>query len=274
MNIPKYLEDNASRIKQLGEQELNEWSSSYEAEGFNKFKIIEEIKETFPSKRIYRSDIIKMFQNNKIYLGFVTAMMWGGINATRPHKKAGGVTETNFYKILSYKKESIEESIIFSNKCFEEGDFKTPFKQMMPSNKYKIPGVGYPYFTKIFFFLGQSNDHIKIKPLILDKWTSNSFYALLSQSYPEDIPKFFRTIKSSKNTNSPGEVVLRSGKNLINAYERFNHLMNDWAQQLNISPDKLEEFVFGYRLDSGDRASNPRVQLWQIVDNNKNLVSK
>jgi hypothetical protein len=52
---------------------------------------------------------------------------------------------------------------------------------MCPNQKNRINGIGPSYFTKLFFFVGQSDDEIKIKPLILDKWTINAFGAMLLQ---------------------------------------------------------------------------------------------
>ena len=77
-----------------------------------------------------------------------------------------------------------------------DNDIALTFNHFMPGAKYKIPGVGYRYFTKIFFFLGEANPAIATKPLIFDRWTQNAFFSLLLQSYPSETKDFFRGLKA------------------------------------------------------------------------------
>ena len=80
-------------------------------------------------------------------------------------------------------------------------------------------------------------------------------------------------MNDGKKASSPGDVSLRSGKKLINAYVRFVEPMNYWATIIGASPAKLEEFAFGYDLRSGSRHGNPRMELWKIVKVNRGLVA-
>jgi hypothetical protein len=177
------------------------------------------------------------------------------------------------YRALSHPQKKVEDAIKNAEDSFMRNDYSTPFKQMMRGKSHNIPGIDYRYFTKIFFFIGQANNTIVNKPLIFDKWTSNAFFALLSQTYPEEVCRFFRDVKDGKKTGNPGEVAVRSGDSLVDAYVRFVELMNCWAAHIGTSPDKLEEFIFGYDLRNGNKTGNPRIELWQIVDSNRHLVN-
>ena len=273
MPLPRYLTDSADRIKNMHPQLLGAWNANYDNPAFTHFPIMIELKDRFPNKVINRSDIITLFTNGDKYLGFIAAMVWGFINASRPRKKGGDRTETNLYRVLSHPREKVVAAINNAEDSFKKNDYRTPFKQMMRGESHNIPGIDYPYFTKIFFFIGQASKEIAIKPLIFDKWTSNAFYALLSQSYPGEVHRFFRRVKDAKEQGSPGEVLLRSRKHLEDTYIRYVELMNCWAANIGVSPDKLEEFVFGYNLKTGD-SGNPRVELWKIVDLGRQLAGR
>lgn len=257
MTLPKYLAENETRITSIGSQNLPSWAAAYDDPIFNKFSVMEELRERFPSKKIARSDITVLFENNDIYLGFIASMVWGGISSTRPKVK-GDKTTTDFYKALSHPQNLIEDSVNTSTMQIAKGDIETPFNNFMPKGDYKIQGIAYSFFTKIFFFIGQANPKIAEKPLIFDKWTKNAFYALLTDTYPDEIPQYFLT------KNNKDAVNVRSGKKLTAAYVRYVELMNAWSKEMNIAPDKLEQFVFGYnRKDKNP--NNPRLELWNII---------
>ena len=208
------------------------------------------------------------------HLAFVAAMVWGFINASRPRAKGGDRTTTNLYRALSHPKSKILRSIDYAEERFLENDFISPFRKMMRGGENNIPGIDYRYFTKIFFFMGQANEEITTKPLILDKWTSNAFYALLAQVKPGDICKYFRKIEHPSKESNPGEVVVRSGSKLFAAYDRYVNEMNNWSHRLSVNPDRLEEFVFGTDLRQGIKSQNPRVELWSIIKVNQHLINQ
>jgi hypothetical protein len=274
MSVPNYLKINKQRIKNLPTQDLGAWNANYDNKVFDKFKVVLDLRERFPGKKINRADIINLFRQDEKYLGFVATMVWGFINASRPRIKGGDRTTTNFYRALSHERERVEAAIEFAENAFTEGDYRRPFKEMMRGERHNIPGIDYRYYTKIFFFLGQANQAIIRKPLIFDKWTANAFFALLSQSQPDRVCEYFRDVKNAKNANSPGEAIVRSGNSLIDAYETFITLINEWSEDLDVSPDKLEEFIFGFDLRNRIRGLNPRIELWEIIDNNRHLVKK
>ena len=112
----------------------------------------------------------------------------------------------------------------------------------------------------MIYFLGHGDNKVKIKPLILDKWTCNAYLALLIDSLQIDKIKLFYTGKIDEKNKS---VSLRNNKSKI--YKSFVEDMNKWANLLNIPASKLEEFIFGISLKENKSNNNPRIQLWKII---------
>ena len=271
MPLPDYLENNSFRINELPHQELGPWGAQYNAKEFHNFPVVQELNERFPQRTIQREDIVNLFLENRPYLAFVAAMVWGYINATRPREQGGGPQDTNFYCMLAHGEQNVLKAIESAQQHLQKGDFTTPFKDMMPNGVHRIPGVGYAYFTKLFFFLGQSDDEVKIKPLIFDKWTSNAFCALLSQSDPKCVKNYFNGLKQSAGNINPGRAIVGLGQNLVKAYESYVLYMNEWATELGVPPGRLEEFVFGSHLGHNNADTNPRRELWDIAINNARI---
>jgi hypothetical protein len=274
MSLPHYLNVNADRIKKRQSQNLGAWDATYDHSAFDDFQVIKDLRSRFPNKTIHRADVVNLFQEGHKYLAFFAAMVWGHINASRPRIKGGDRKTTNLYRALTHPESKIIKSIDYAESCLLRNDFISPFRKMMQDKENSVPGVGYRYFTKIFFFIGQANANIKVKPLILDKWTSNAFYALLAQVNPDDVCKYFREIKDASNKDHPGEVIVRSGHKLFDAYDRYVKEMNDWSGDLSVEPARLEEFVFGADLRQGIKSENPRVELWGIIKANQHLIRR
>jgi len=73
------------------------------------FEIIRKFFKTFPDlkkKSIQRADVSELFRKKQYYLGFITAMIWGGINASRPKKKDDFET-IHFYTLLKQDEKKI-----------------------------------------------------------------------------------------------------------------------------------------------------------------------
>jgi hypothetical protein len=49
------------------------------------------------------------------------------------------------------------------------------------------------------------------------------------------------------------------------AYVEYVTLMNDWARQIKVAPEKLEQFVFGTDLRRDKSSTNPRNELLAII---------
>jgi hypothetical protein len=264
IRLPQYLSENKSRILNLKPQNLGSWSANYDNPIFESFNEYAEFKQRFPEKTVTRQDIINLFAQGDIYQGFIATMVWGYINASRPKTKGGGRESTNLYRALSYPKSKLVDSIRAAESWLVNNDIAIAFNHFILGAKYKIPGVDYRYFTKIFFFLGETNPAIATKPLIFDRWTQNAFYSLLLQSYPTETRSFFRGLKTPTKEGTPGEALVRRGKKLTQAYERYVFLMNQWAAELGVSAGDLELFVFGQDLRKDPSVNNPRRELWKI----------
>ena len=259
-DLPNYLEFNKPIILGKPDQNINLISKNYFQGQYLKFQIIHEIKNRFPNiltKAIQREDVLKIFAEKKYYLGFITAMLWGGINGTRP-KKTNNQQTIDLYVLLKEDQKKIEKIIQKVKKYIQKHDLENCFNYL--SNEGKINGIGHAYFTKLIYFLGHGDNKVKIKPLILDKWTSNAYLALLIDSLQIDKIKLFYTGKIDEKNKS---VSLRNDKSQL--YKSFVEDMNKWAISLNIPASKLEEFVFGISLKENKSNNNPRIQLWKII---------
>jgi hypothetical protein len=260
--IPKYLVINSNRILSAPPQNINLITDRYTDKRFMEFPIMKEFNKLFPdlkNKSIQRKDVAELFRKRKYYLGFITAMIWGGINATRPEKKNEFET-INFYKLLKQDEKKIYKIITNVKYYLVKDEYEKCFNYLL--NEGKISGVGHAYFTKLMYFIGYNEKRIKLKPLIFDKWTSNAYLALLIDSGQFDKIRMFYTGKIDKNNKT---VSLRRNKAFI--YHSFIKDMNTWANELNISSSRLEEFIFGISLKENKSATNPRLQLWKKILN-------
>jgi hypothetical protein len=259
-DLPNYLKINKPLILGKPDQTINLISKNYFQGQYQKFPVIHEIKNRFPnilSKSIQRDDVLKIFAEKKYYLGFITAMLWGGINGTRP-KKTNNQETIDLYVLLKEDQKKIEKIIQQVKKYIQKNELENCFNYL--SNDGKINGIGHAYFTKLIYFLGHGDNKVKIKPLILDKWTSNAYLALLIDSLQIDKIKLYYTGNIDEKNKS---VSLRNNKSKI--YKSFVEDMNKWANFLNVPASKLEEFVFGISLKENKSNNNPRIQLWKII---------
>lgn len=258
--LPPFFVKNASRINSLGKQNIDLITIVYSDKRFLNFPIMREFHKVFPNLRkdsIQRSHVSELFRKKKYYLAFITAMIWGGINATRPQKK-GEFETVNLYKVLAIDRNRIEKIILKVKQLLVMGKIEECFNYL--SGDGKINGVGYAYFTKLMYFISFSERRIKTKPLIFDKWTSLAYKALLINS--GQIKKMNSLYTKSLNEKHKS-VYLKQP--ISKAYLSFVLDMECWASQMGINSSKLEEFVFGVSLKKCKSGSNPRVQLWKIV---------
>ncbi|GGK37949.1 MULTISPECIES: 8-oxoguanine DNA glycosylase OGG fold protein [Flavobacteriaceae] len=264
---PRYILENEVKINTKPEQVLSLGLEIYNNETFDKFPVMNYIKDRFinENKTIKKRDVIELFDRNDIYTAIVCTMIWGGINATRAKNKE----DTFFYKFLNYPKNILLENIITLNSYLENEDFIGAFEFFQKDAK--IEGVGSAYFTKIFYFLGQSNTRINIKPLIFDKWTENAYLALLLQNGEFDkVKKFYKGVKL-KFSKQPDSVQIND-KFYSACYQSYVEDFNKWSKVINSDSTKLEEYVFGDDLRKNKSNLNPRIQLWNIILKNLNHI--
>lgn len=258
--LPPFLVKNASRINSLGKQNIDLITIVYSDERFLKFPIMQEFHKVFPNLRknsIQRSHVSELFRKKKYYLAFITAMIWGGINATQPQKK-GEFETVNLYRVLTVDRVKIESIILKVKQLLVMGKIEECFNYL--SGDGKISGVGYAYFTKLMYFIAYSERRITIKPLIFDKWTSLAYKALLLNS--GQIQKMNSLYTQSFNKKYKSVSLKRP---ISKAYLSFVLDMECWASQIGVNSSKLEEYVFGISLKKCKTSLNPRIQFLEIV---------
>ena len=269
--IPKYLLDNKNRISDSSTKEklVNNNLINYKNPLF-----YENINSSFFKKLDYyleknsinKQEVLDLFKKKDKYLAFVCAMIWGGINATRSKDKSN----TFFNKFLKHPEKKILYNIEIVTKSLEKNEFDKAFDYYR--KEAKISGIGPAYFTKLFYFIGESNNKITTKPLIFDKWTQNAYLALLLQNKEfSKVKKYFHAIKLNIS-NSPGLVEINE-KHFGECYNCYVKDFAKWSNEIGCSSSSLEEFIFGEHLGKNKKSDNPRIELWEIITSNLQFIN-
>ncbi|MCF8274960.1 MAG: hypothetical protein K9I95_14130 [Flavobacteriaceae bacterium] len=118
---------------------------------------------------------------------------------------------------------------------------KTEFKDGIEA--FKIPGIDYPYFTKLFFFYREALVPKKQTYLILDKWLSMAWCAIDGTINNNTLvyDSYYRC-NGGKNKNL-FDGTLKRKKPL--AYESYIKYMQKLALENKINVIELEEKLFG-----------------------------
>jgi hypothetical protein len=259
--LPAYLHKNIERIKNLKNQDLGNYSDSYRGSSHPSIKLI---YQRFP-KKITREDIIELYTNwEDPVLAFYATMVWGMIDV---HKK------NRFLSIQKQKSDRVEKIMNDLKEKITQSNFSQAFESCFKSGSNFIDGVGPSYFTKIFFFIGQADDKLTTKPLIMDKWTINAYFALKCDLSEIGSIKSKFNLPSLKSLNKYKAIPLRY--NLLTqkeVYDDFVSKLNSWSNIIGVNPSKLEQFVFGIDLRRDKSPFNPRIELLEIAK--KHLFSK
>ena len=252
-DLPQYIIANQRRIQNLPAQTLPPWSNCYDRYRSD-WAVVQRLYTRFPHRLIQRQDIVSLFSGDDLSLALVAALVWGGISTA-------GITGDNLTKVLQMR-ESRLQKIMGNTRILVRGDrLREAFNGLETDNK--INGVGPAYHTKVLFFFGQIEPRKPNRPLIFDKWTKNAFYALLCQSGEERLARAFYVIDQS-TSDTVDTMDVRSSC-LVDAYISYVEHMNRWAAQIQLLPDKLEQFVFGEDRRSNRRSDNPRNEILAIV---------
>lgn len=118
-------------------------------------------------------------------------------------------------------------------------------------NVLKIPGLGYAYFTKIFYFVRKAEGQT-IYP-ILDKWLMCAFTAV-SGEIEGNLDTFITYMKEPHKCNFDGGLRRKKPE----CYEKYVHLMTTISAERSIDIDVLEEKLFGVDLRCDGSMQNPR----------------
>lgn len=266
-DIDSYLQYVAKSASDLSAaQQSFKIPKQYSSSLYQKYDVMKKFCERYP-EAISRQDVISMFREQDIYLASVSAMIWGGINATRT-RKAGDLGSTDLGRFLEEPAEKVVRCLHRIRELCRQSRFAEAFIACSEIGEFKLSGIGYAYYTKLFYFLGQADPEIKLKPLILDKWTTNAFLVLLKVEGELDVDDFGR-LYLPVTPNKPGSSALRGGvKRKADTYSLFVKKMDLWASSVGITASQLEQFLFGHRLqrnNARDSSSNPRVHIWSLL---------
>ena len=116
----------------------------------------------------------------------------------------------------------------------------------------KIPGLGYAYFTKIFYFIRKANNE-PVYP-ILDKWLMCAFCAVSGSLYGNR-EVYMRFMKPKHGHKFDG--ILRRKKST--AYQEYVTFIHKLSIQYQMEVDVIEEKLFGVSLKEDKTENNPRI---------------
>lgn len=164
----------------------------------------------FEDKDISRKDIINAFQsyyiNESSFLyPFVLTMIWGFADT------GYGTYRTNKYL---NNLEKIDEGM----QALKENRLQDSFKSFM-----KIDGLNISYVSKLLYFGSRANKHPNYA-LIFDIRVARALVQLINP----DIVGFLQIMPSKKYKD----------------YEKYNHLIHNYAKELDVEAEGLEMFLF------------------------------
>lgn len=209
------------------------------------------------SINISREDILNYIENKQFTTKEIVALifLWGnyftvmrGVNSNYIKNLVGFLEKKNdrFY-------DDLKNEILKVN-YRDKSSIENIFKKFQDKKYLKIDGIGYAFFTKLFFFFSKDN-----RLPILDKWLLKSFVYLVSNDDKYIIEE--GSILEKVILNAKSNKFLLSGKPSINIYLRYVEYLNDQSNKYNISINQLETFLFGWALRGSNENSytNPRV---------------
>lgn len=218
-------------------------------------------------KKLTRQNVFDIFKKD-LYKGYVAAMLWGGLGAD-------GKTRSSLMSAMGYSREEIESRLKYILSCYDKGDIEGAFKSFLPPEKgnpeygiNKIAGIDISYFTKILYFLAPlASKPLHPTPLIYDKWGWHIHAALLlEEDANSDLFSFF-SISAEIREGKGGyylipAVSLKNSKgSSCRAYIDYIKRLSNLSKNSSCDPGRMEEFLFGYSLNTHRSLSNPRIQL-------------
>lgn len=255
--VPHFLTLHLDQIINADDIRNMPWNSSFDHEVYGHFKVMQVIYRLFPDKKIRLNKIVEQLLEGQWYAAAIATLIWGGVNASTPTDKS----KSNFHQVLSYPEDRLTDHLAHIQSLLRIGDLRKAFQLMQTD--YKIPGVGYPFFTKLFYVLGAADDQIPVKPLLLDRWTINGYYAALLTLGSAKIEKFFPD--QDIVPTPPGSIHPRSGQILTELYESYVYDLRSWAAELQVKPAHIQNFMFGEALNRNKVKHNPRWIVWRVI---------
>lgn len=234
-------------------QALPQWSNNYN--GYTE-SLMSRLYDKFPNKVIQRDDLVSLYRERKDpCLCFIATMVWGGIDTTKKKR---------LQNLLTHPENEITERMKKTRILIKRGLYPLAFISWSKGGENNIEGIGYSFFSKIFFFLGQSMQSLQQKPLILDKWTCDAFFALFTQTVGIDVSKELFYIPSREAFEKNRLIYPKTADSAF-VYTLYVTHMNYWANALKILPNQLEQFLFGVNLRRDNSPNNPRNEISKMI---------
>ena len=272
--ILNYCLENINRINSNAQSGF-EWKNTYDQDNLSKIKNLEGFYNKIPNS-ITRVDIIHLINEKKYFEAYVELMLWGLIGV-RPKTSKLKKTEiaTKVFSEDKTKVISIFDEVIQELNKNNLSKIEEIFVSLEPNGKNKIDEVDISYFTKILAFASQGARERKLDLLIYDKWTKLIHIYLVLESndsaiwYSENSLNKL-CVKTSNGKLQTNLIYTKAGQNwpaYLDYCKRLKNLSNQILIETNlqVSPMKLEEFLFGRSLNQkGSKSlSNPRFWIQQ-----------
>lgn len=178
---------------------------------------------------------------------FLAILFWGAyfrVTALSPKTQRAlldFILDQNFDTELAQVKTAILES----------DDPESLFRSFSYRGKFKIPGLSYAYFTKLFFFYKEA-EGLSTYP-ILDKWLCSAWCAVdgtLNQN-----TRVYDTYFRSSKSKEPSFLLRRKS---AQAYGEYVAFMSETSNHYGLSVADFEEKLFGRDLRVEPNSFNPR----------------
>lgn len=140
----------------------------------------------------------------------------------------------------------------------DQNSIQTLVRSFNYKRDFYIPGVGYSYFTKLFYFFSQNN-----RLLILDKWLTIAYLYLLRNDEDNQYQNYLR--QAVEGLGLPHIYTLnnigRFNRRFAQNYANYIFYITEISIYYELLPGKLETFLFGWNLNDNVARGyvNPRV---------------
>lgn len=184
---------------------------------------------------------------------FIAILFWGIYFQVSYKKPAQSLINWLSHPSASEEIEKRKQAIIHSENpadLFKDFDYK---------GKFKIPGISYAYFTKLFYFYRKSED--KYVYPIMDKWLSIA-WVVIDNELTEGHDVYEKYFKNNENKLG----YLRRKKRY--AYSDYTQFIHSLSSKYNESPSQIELSLFGEDLKSNKNEENPRIMYKEWALNN------
>jgi hypothetical protein len=181
---------------------------------------------------------------------FLAILFWGAyfrVTARSPRTQralVGFISDRNFDTALTQIKSAILKS----------DDPESLFRLFSYRGKFKIPGLSYAYFTKLFFFYREA-EGLSTYP-ILDKWLCMAWCAVdgTLNGNTRVYDTYFRKDIESAESDSSFQLLRKTAQ----AYGEYVAFMSETSNHYGLSVADFEEKLFGRDLRVEPNSFNPR----------------